>query len=98
MSVRIIRCNRKKSEVKEEAQKLLDQQLEQDPVFRRKYDAFLAKRAAGGKIADGDLENVSDVMPFWKHCPACERGNMIILTYGIVWMCEICHHYEFVDL
>ncbi len=65
-------------------------------MFRQKYDAYLAKRAAEGKIPDGKLKDVSDgVLPDWKRCPACERGYMISLTYGIVWMCEVCHHYEF---
>ncbi len=77
-----------------EALKVIEQRRQEDPAFRRKYDAFLAKRSGKGKISDSDLEEVSGGIYDQTTCPKCQQWSLVTWSMGIYSYCTECDYTE----
>ena len=74
---------------------MIEERRREEPEFRKKYDAFLAKRRAEGKLSDNELDAVNggEVIGTLT-CPQCGEYTLYSFTMGIYNKCDTCGYSE----
>ena len=83
--------------MEKEVMEMIEKRRKTDPEFRNKYDAFLARRGAEGKLSDSALEEVSGGESEYgsKRCPRCGRRNAVtVMVAGVYAYCHYCDYTE----
>ena len=74
---------------------MIEKRRQEEPEFRKKYDAFLASRKAEGKLSDSELGQVSGGFYDAVNCPKCGGFQSLeTFTFGIYSSCSLCGYDE----
>ena len=77
-----------------EVLEMIEKRRREEPEFRNKYDAFLAKRRAEGKLSDSELDQVNGGIFGWITCPNCGEYTLFTYSAGIYNECDNCGYTE----
>jgi hypothetical protein len=73
----------------------IEQRRQTDPEFRKKLDAFLAKRKAEENLSDSELSQVSGGFIGYAECPKCgQYDGLFTYSLGIYNYCTYCGYEE----
>ena len=74
---------------------IIGKRYQEDPVFRLKYDAFIAGKKAEGNLTDSELAEVSGGFYCEGGCPRCGKYDTLVsYTFGIYNCCTECGYEE----